>query len=250
MKRLTCSQVVATVFALGWAACPMAFAAEQGRQEAKHVAREIVSRVVPVERVDALLDQILNVPATVMRSATASGEDILTLVRPEGTYTFEDMAYSQDNPDVTPVFSGRITLLDAGGNQSTYDLTSLSVFDHNRIDYTMTSSSQVAGLQEESGTLIGIGAGRAIHAVSENGQNTAARVLNFSRITNPNQGAVASESCEPVYYEGSGGIGSASASATTSDGWGTVAVEPCTVLAVVVVIVVFLILCYLFCWLI
>jgi len=246
--RLTHSQIVATVFALTWATCPFIFAQERARQEVKRVTREVVSRIVPAEGVDALVDQILNVPAIITRSATARGDDVLTLVRPEGTYTFEGMTYDQSTPDATPVFSGSITLLNMSGNQNTYDLTSLTVIDHNRIDYTITSS--VAGLQEEEvGTLVGIDTGRAIHSVSKNGQNTAARILNFTNITNSGQGVTAAAQCEPVYYEGGGASAASAGAIVSSDGWGTVAVEPCTVLAVVVVVVVFIIICYLFCWL-
>ena len=240
--RLTHSQVIGTVFALTWATCPFVFAQERAKQEVKRVTREVVSRLVPAERVEPLLDQILSSQATIYESSTASGDTVTILERPEGTYTFENMTYTQDTPDAAPVFSGKVTLQNIGGNTNVYDLTRLTVIDHNRIDYAVSFSSTSAGVQEEAGSLIGVGAGEAIHIVSENGQNSTVKgTLNYSRISNPQQDAIAAAACEPTFY-GDGGASAAS-------GWGTVAVEPCTVLVVAVVITVAIILCYLFCWL-
>ncbi|MFH1108339.1 MAG: hypothetical protein V1790_03955 [Planctomycetota bacterium] len=184
--RLTCSQVIAMVFALSWATCPMVFAVERGKQESKRVAREIVSRVVGVQQAESLLSQMHGMDlGTVLIPATA-GSDAMTLVRPEGTYVFNNMAR-----DVSGNLSGAVTVYDAtGAVVAEVSISRITVLDDNRIDFdisatmsnaTASASTSWAGV----GSIVGInngtkGLGMAL--VAPNGEDTKPMLMNYGAL--------------------------------------------------------------------
>lgn len=182
MKRLTCSQVVATVFALGWTSCPMLFAIERGKQEGKRVAREVLTRAVGAVRADSLLGQFGNMDigklsTSVVFTATATVSKVFTLERPEGTYVFSNMLVVNNN------VSGNVAMLDPTGqkvidiavsqvafindNTINFDIASLPTADAPAV----TAVGSMTGIQSDPGT--------AMISVSANGSDTVLLQADF-----------------------------------------------------------------------
>ncbi|MBI4136121.1 MAG: hypothetical protein HY481_01010 [Candidatus Vogelbacteria bacterium] len=232
MKRLTCSQVVATVFTLVWAACPMAFAAERGKQEGKRVAREIVSRLVGVERVDSLVDQLRAMNVGTLRPS-ARFSNVSTLVRPEGTYVFDNLAR-----DVNGNMSGHVAVYDGAEKIADYDISNIAVPDGNKISFSASVSTQDTTWTED-GVVTGVQGdpGMAVASISVDGADSQLSLVNFSGLNLPDS---------PV-ASASGPI-TVMSSPSSSEQSGVASSEVCLVIAacgtIVVVAVVVVIICY------
>lgn len=183
MKRFTCSQVVATVFALGWATCPMVFAAERGKQEGKRVAREIVSRLVEVEQADSLLDQI-----TAMNIGNYIVGDVISLERPEGTYIFDQVIRN-----AVGGVSGIVTEYNLDGERvADYNIANVAIPDDNRINFSISVSTPNMDWVED-GALVGLQSdpGKAVALVSVDGGDSRLSLVDFSGLAVSGSQAVA-----------------------------------------------------------
>lgn len=174
MKRFTCSQVVATVFVLGWATCPMVFAAERGKQEGKRVAREVVSRLVGAEQADSLVGQLGQMNLGTLVSNGRSG--VLVLERPDGTYVFDNLAR-----DTEGSMSGHVTVYDGTEKIADYDIDQIVIPDKNRIDFSVSVSTPDANWTEH-GILVGIQSepGTALASISEDDGDSQLLLVNFN----------------------------------------------------------------------
>lgn len=233
LRKLTHVQIVTTVLALTWAGCPFVFAAER----AKQLVRDTLIRQFEDAGDRALFDQISRIAfstsAVAMAPSTVELPASLTVERPEGTYVITNLDV------VNTVVSGTVTVFDADGLEvGTVDIAQATLSDDNRIDYAVTTTTADES-RSEVGSLTGITEeeGTAIQLVSINGEDTNINVVNYKALLEDG-GTTSSHSC-PVTTSSYGG-------GTASDG--SVAIDPCTALAVVVVIIVFVIVCYLFCW--
>jgi len=82
----------------------MAFAVQRGKQIAKKVVRETVSRFVSAERADSLLNQMKGLD---IGDIVSDGESII-VERPEGTFVYEHAARDENSN-----LSGVISVYDA-----------------------------------------------------------------------------------------------------------------------------------------
>jgi len=232
----------------------MVFAAERGKQVARQVVTETLTRIYGATVMDSLMDQIGAMDIGNYITSTVSQP--ISLERPEGTYVFEQF---MRNPSGGA--SGLVTMYNPAGEKiGEVNVAKVMVSDDNRIDYSIAVSVPDKNWTEDA-VLSGIKGdpGKAVALVSVDGQDTTASLVDFSGVlacgsaapglplvtSTPlgsslsSQGGVASDMYPTTTYSGDGGIGSA----------GGVAIEPCTALAVCVVILVAAILCYCFCWL-
>jgi len=190
MGRLTCSQVIATVLTLGWATCPMVFAVERGRQEGKHVAREVVSRVVGTERADSLLAQIegMQIGRFVTIGNTASSTVSFELSG--ATYVFTRIA-----SDVNGRLSSFVEQYDLNGTKTgEFDFTNIAATDDNRLEFSVVASMQAASSTVD-GALVGVPSdpGTAVATTSVDGGASRLSLVNFSGVA-PAVSAAASAS--------------------------------------------------------
>jgi hypothetical protein len=184
--RLTCSQVIATVFALGWATCPMVFAAERGKQEGRRVTREIVSRVVGVEQAESLLSQMRSMNLGTLTIPTTTASDAMTLVRPEGTYVFNNLARDENGS-----ISGAVTVYDANGAAiAEVNIARVALLDDNRIDFDISVSAPDATASEStsagwSGSIAGLNNGTkglGMAFIAPNGEESRAMLMNYGSL--------------------------------------------------------------------
>ncbi len=192
MKRLTYSQMVATVFVLGWATCPMVFAAERGKQEGKREARRVIREVVapiegvtPVvvtERVGSLLDQMRGLD---LGRKTALGETMV-LERPEGIYVFNNLAR-----DEAGNLSGLVAVYDANGAPiGEVNILRVAVLDDNRIDFAISVSAVAAATGAAPdwsgvGSIAGLNDGTrgvGLAFVSANDEDTRPLLVNYGQL--------------------------------------------------------------------
>lgn len=227
LRRQSLVNSVAMVFALGWAACPMAFALERSKQTA--IDRSV--RDYPVDNEQSLFGKIKELPVAINTVASNSA----TVERPEGTYWVENLQI------VDGVVNATVAVYDNDGMLTgTYDVLSLTVTDENRIDYQVAVQSADDNWVE-TGSMVGISTSehKALHLVSIDGQETNVNLLDYSGLAA--EATTASDSC-PVTTTpnpgGGGGVGSASVGVASA----------CAILAATVVIVIVVIACYIFCW--
>lgn len=150
--RLMCSQVIAMVFVLGWAACPMVFAVEPGKQVARQVVTDKLSRI-PGSTVTNSPEPVEATVKAMEYSSTPDGVEIVTLTLEDGTITYtpstgEFEFVSNDGQVVQGSVaignldrvSGNYTLtmtLDGGEAPGTYDLEANQI-DEATADATLT----------------------------------------------------------------------------------------------------------------
>jgi|CXWL01.1.fsa_nt_gi hypothetical protein len=217
--RLTRSQVAATVFALGWATCPMGFAIERGKQEGKRIVRETVSRAVGVEQADSLLRQIHGMDFGAV-SATASAGDVITLERPEGSYVFSQMAADSDNN-----ISGHVAMFDPGGQETgEVIINRIAVLDENRIDFDISSSTSAATAAASvnwsgAGSIVGLSGGAqglGMAFVAVDGEDTRPMLLNYGSLDLSGRQASTLPLVSSLTASSTGGV--ASTDTATNDG--------------------------------
>ena len=182
MKRLTCSQVVASVFVLGWAVCPMAFALERGKQEGKRATREIASRVVGAEGADSLVDQIGAMQ--IGRFVTVGNVDGAVSVELNGaTYVFNQIASDADGfSSLVEEYRVKDSLTDSVEQRKTgeFDFTNITATDDNTIEFSVVATTR--GLNwVEHGALFGVPSepGMAVASVSVNGGDPRLSLVDF-----------------------------------------------------------------------
>lgn len=180
MKRLTCSQVVATVFVLVWTTCPMAFAVERGKQEGKRVAGEVVPRAVDVVQTDSLFGQFGNMnigTISVSDSNAATASQTFTLVRPEGTFVFSNVTVVNNN------MSGHLVMFDPAGQKvAEVDILRVAFTDDNRLDFsTVTLPTADAPAVSVVGSMVGITStpGAALLSASADGGDSVLFTADF-----------------------------------------------------------------------
>lgn len=230
MKRFTCSQVVATVFVLGWATCPMVFAVERGKQEGQRVVREVVSRLVGAEQADSLIGQLgqMNFGPLVSNG----GDSVLVLEWPDGTYEFDNLAR-----DAEGNMSGHVTVYDGTEKIADYDIGNIAIPDSNRIDFSVAVSTP-DGNWTERGTLVGVQSepGMALASMSEDDGDSQLLLVNFSGLDTSNP-QVASSS--PLVV---------SSFPTSSETGGVASGTACLITACVGTILVVAIVVAIICW--
>jgi len=224
-KKCAYSRMVATVFVLGWAACPMAFAAERGKQEGKRVVREVLTRAVGVEQADSLLDQLraMNIGSFSKVGNTAVlGLSGITLV-------FDQMARNMNGG-----ISGFVAVYDSTGVKvADYDVSNVASPDPNRFDYSIAASTSEGDWVEE-GVLVGVqgNPGNALALRSVDGGDSHASLVNFSGFdTSDSQVAVAPSVTVTQFPDSQGGVAITGAEVCLVTGCAVVVVAVIVVLA-------------------
>ncbi len=169
MKRFTCSQVIATVFVLGWGTCPLTFALERGKQISKREVARLVRTSPP------LLNQLkaMNVGEVTI------DDDAITLERPEATYVFDLKTLTFEDG----VMGGLVSIHDnwSGEKVGEVNIAKVSAPDGNRIDFsvTMSTPNEPNEQRTENGAIIGTAPGQAMVISSVNGENARPSLVNF-----------------------------------------------------------------------
>lgn len=173
MKRLTCSQVVATVFALGWAACPMVFAAERGKQVVRQEVTDKLARVYGRPLADSLVGQL-----RAMHIGHSAVDGSTTMFQLSGsTYVFAQMA-----PNAIGGTSGIVTEYNSDGERvADYNIANVATPDDNRINFSISASTPDMNWVED-GALVGIPGdpGNAVALISVDGGDSRLSLVNFN----------------------------------------------------------------------
>lgn len=224
-SKLRRSEVVALILMLGNMTCPTAFALERGKLEGKQATRGSASRVVGITPApsESLLGQMRDLDLGTLLIPSVAIDEVMTLVRPEGTYVFKDLA--RDDADN---LSGTVTVYDLNQTVAAeVKISRVAVPNDNRIDFDISVLSAAPDGAPTTlswvGSVAGINDGTkgvGLAMIAANGGETKPVLLNYGNldvssasslpllsaiVSSPAGGvataddpAISDETCEPV----------------------------------------------------
>ncbi len=172
IENLSTPRTMATVFALFFSVCPTVFSVEKGRQLGRELVVAELTNRYGESTAKSLLEQIRDMD--IGRFTHQVAENIVTLVRPEGTYVFENLSHKNG------AVSGLATMFDSHGEKlGEINLLNVGSPDKNRINFSAQVSDADGLNWTENGVLAGLGDGQAVSLGSINGEKTGLSLVDF-----------------------------------------------------------------------